>query len=224
MKKSVIVMVSALFLGNLMFASTPANAAITCAKVTGKAHHPAAVPQPTKVGTLPKTYTLNTNCGTIVISLDPKAPVTVTALTALVNGKYFDNSLCHRLTTSGLYVLQCGDPTLTGSGSPKGWTGYKDENLPATATKKNPINYPKGTVAMANSGANTNGSQFFLVYNDTTLGPNYTIWGKITKGLDILQYVAKQGAFTLDQTSKKYVYAGDGFPVQPVQINSIKVS
>ena len=76
---------------------------------------------------------------------------------------------------------------------------------------------------MANAGPNTNGAQIFLVYADTTLGPDYTIWGKITKGLDIVQYVAKQGAITKDSTGK-LVYAGDGFTAQPVQIISAKVS
>ena len=105
---------------------------------------------------------------------------TITSLAALIKGKYYDNSLCHRLTTQGLYVLQCGDPTLTGAGNPTGWKGYADENLPKNANN----NYPAGTVAMANSGPGTNGSQVFFVYADTTLGPNYTIWGKITKGTD----------------------------------------
>jgi peptidyl-prolyl cis-trans isomerase B (cyclophilin B) len=76
---------------------------------------------------------------------------------------------------------------------------------------------------MANSGPGTNGSQVFFVYNNTTLGPNYTIWGKITKGLDIVQYVAKQGAITQDANGK-YIYTGDGFTAQPVQIISAKVS
>jgi len=124
-------------------------------------------------------------------------------MATLAKGKYFDGSLCHRLTTSGIFVLQCGDPTATGSGGP-GFQ-YPDENLPANALN----NYPAGTVAMANSGPGTNGSQFFLVYADTTLGPDYTIWGKITKGLDIVQAIAKAGVVG---------GGGDGTPAQTIAL------
>lgn len=137
---------------------------------------------------LPRTITFETNCGTIVIStVGAKAPVTITQLATLARGGFFDDSLCHRLTTQGLFVLQCGDPTATGGGGPK--FTYRDENLPANTIN----NYPAGTVAMANSGPGTNGSQFFLVFADTTLGPNYTIWGTITQGLDIVKAIAKAG-------------------------------
>lgn len=155
-------------------------------------------------------FTLITNCGTIVIKTEGiKAPVTMTALTALAKAKYFDDSLCHRLTTQGLYVLQCGDPTATGTGGP-GFT-FKDENLPKNVVN----NYPAGTVAMANSGPSTNGSQFFLVYADTTLAPSYTIWGRITKGLNIVKAVAAAGV----------VGGGaDGTPVQTFAIEKVIVS
>ena len=153
-----------------------------------------------------KSYamTLTTNCGKIEFELDAKnAPETVNSMIFLANQKYFDNTPCHRLTTSGIFVLQCGDPTGSGTGGP----GYqvKDENLP----KDGANNYPAGTLAMANSGANTNGSQFFIVYKDTTLGPNYTIWGKVKSGLDIVQKVAAAGVSG---------GGGDGAPAQPVSI------
>ena len=159
---------------------------------------------------LSKTFTLQTNCGDIVISLfGSKAPATNTVLTTLAKAGFYDNSVCHRLTTSGLYVLQCGDPLGTGVGGPK--FRFKDENLP----KPGANNYPAGTVAMANNGPNSNGSQFFLVYANTSLGPNYTIWGKITKGLDIVQYIASKGV----------VKGGtDGTPAQKISINSVKVA
>lgn len=155
-------------------------------------------------------FTLTTNCGTIVITTDGvKAPVTLTALTALAKAKYFDGSLCHRLTTQGLFVLQCGDPTATGTGGP-GFT-YQDENLPKNVAN----NYPAGAVAMANSGPSTNGSQFFLVYANTTLSPAYTIWGQITTGLNIVKAVAAAG-----------VQGGgaDGTPAQTMAIEKIEVS
>lgn len=220
MKKFAIFFVSALAITTVAVVATPAQAAVKCAQATAKAHTPGKVAQPTKAANpLPKKFTFTTNCGVVEVTLNPKAPITITSLAALIKGKYFNNSLCHRLTTQGLYVLQCGDPTLTGAGSPTGWKGYKDENLPKNVTN----NYPAGTVAMANSGPSTNGSQVFFVYEDTSLGANYTIWGKITKGLDIVKYVAKQGAISKD-SSGQLVYSGDGFTAQPVQIISAKVS
>jgi len=191
-----------------------------CAKPTAKAHAPATLKQPTSPDKkLAKIMTITTNCGVITIALDPAAPQTVTNMSALARAKYFDGSFCHRLTTEGLYVLQCGDPSAQGNGSPGSWKGYKDENLPANKI----LTYPAGTVAMANSGSNTNGSQFFLVYKDTTLPASYTIWGKIKTGLPLLLRIEKVGAYKVDQTSGNAYYAGDGFPVQPIEIKSVTV-
>ena len=191
-----------------------------CAKPTSKAHVPATLKQPTSVDKkLAKTMTITTNCGVITIALDPAAPQTVTNLATLARSKYFDGSFCHRLTTEGIYVLQCGDPSAQGNGSPGSWKGYKDENLP---TKKI-LTYPAGTVAMANSGPNTNGSQFFLVYKDTTLPPSYTIWGKIKTGLPLLLRIEKVGAYQVDQSTGNAYYAGDGIPVQAIEIKSVTV-
>ncbi len=169
---------------------TPVKAAAVICKATkAKGHSPKVVKQPTKM--IPGrigTFTLVTNCGNIVIRTDGvKAPVTLTNLTALAKAGYYNATLCHRLTTTGLFVLQCGDPTATGMGGPN--FTFKDENLPKYVAN----NYPAGTVAMANAGPSTNGSQFFLVYANTTLGPDYTIWGKITSGLNIVQAIAKAG-------------------------------
>ena len=152
-----------------------------------------------------KSITLTTNCGEIAVELDQKAPKTTAIMSFLTKNKYFDATKCHRLTTSGIFVLQCGDPTGNGTGGP----GFKfaDENLPA-GTNGTYV-YPRGTVAMANSGADTNGSQFFLVYKDSPLPPNYSVWGKITKGLDVIDAVA--GAGVADGS-------GDGAPAQPVTI------
>ena len=191
-----------------------------CAKPTSKAHVPATLKQPTSVDKkLAKTMTITTNCGVITIALDPAAPQTVTNLATLARSKYFDGTFCHRLTTEGIYVLQCGDPSAQGNGSPGSWKGYKDENLP---TKKI-LTYPAGTVAMANPGPNTNGSQFFLVYKDTTLPPSYTIWGKIKTGLPLLLRIEKVGAYQVDQSTGNAYYAGDGIPVQAIEIKSVTV-
>jgi peptidyl-prolyl cis-trans isomerase B (cyclophilin B) len=164
-------------------------AAIKCAPTKAAGHTPKDVNPAQKLPKkLARTFTFETNCGNIVITtVGAKAPITITQLSTLAKRGYFDNSLCHRLTTQGLYVLQCGDPTATGSGGPN--FTYGDENLPAETVN----NYPAGTVAMANSGPGTNGSQFFLVFADTTLGANYTIWGTITQGLDIVKAIAKAG-------------------------------
>ncbi|CAB4605651.1 unannotated protein [freshwater metagenome] len=191
-----------------------------CTKPTSKAHAPATLKQPTAVDKkLAKTMTINTNCGVITIALNSAAPQTVTNLATLARAKYFDGSFCHRLTTEGIYVLQCGDPSAQGNGSPGSWKGYKDENLPI----KTILTYPAGTVAMANSGPNTNGSQFFLVYKDTALPASYTIWGKIKTGLPLLLRIEKVGAYKVDQTTGNAYYAGDGNPVQPIEIKSVTV-
>jgi len=184
---------------------------VECRQVRITAQSPKKVTPPTtllKRG--PRLITLQTNCGDISIrTFFRDAPVTLTVLATLMNAGYYNRTACHRLTTDGIYVVQCGDPTATGMGDP-GFR-YKDENLPRAEED----NYPRGTVAMANSGSpGTNGSQFFLVYNDTTLGPNYTIWGEITSGLEILEYVAKAG-----------VRGGgaDGKPIQNLVIQRVTV-
>ncbi|MQY31409.1 peptidylprolyl isomerase [Nocardia aurantia] len=148
--------------------------------------------------------TLQTNCGPITVALDAtNAPHTVNSFVFLAGQQYFDHSRCHRLTTQGIYVLQCGDPTGTGRGGP----GYRfqDENLAGAV-------YPAGTVAMANSGPNSNGSQFFLVYKDSQLPANYTPFGRITAGMDVLQNIA--GGGTADGSS-------DGSPAAGVVLDSV---
>lgn len=136
----------------------------------------------------PYTLDLATNCGPISIATLPEAaPETVNSMVFLAEQGYFDLTSCHRLTTEGIFVLQCGDPAGNGTGGP----GYvvPDENLPAGDAD----NYPAGTVAMANAGPGTAGSQFFIVYADTTLPPAYTIWGELTSGLDLVQAIADAG-------------------------------
>ena len=189
----------------------------SCKKSTAKPRVPATLKQPmTPAKKIPKTLTLRTNCGNITATLLTKeAPQTTTNISTLANRRYFNGTICHRLTTEGIYVLQCGDPTAQGAGRPGGWTGYADENLPKSGAK----NYPAGTLAMANSGPKTNGSQFFLVYADTQLGPDYTIFGRITSGLDLLKKIAEVGAYKVESDGQAF-YAGDGFPVQLVVIES----
>jgi len=190
------------------YASKPSG--LICANTNAVAHNALRVAAPNaKAAQVDRIFTLNTNCGKIVFkAFGHKAPLTVIAMTALAKAGYFDNSLCHRITTSGLYVLQCGDPTASGSGGPI--FSYRDENLPTTTTN----DYPAGTIAMANSGPNTNGSQFFIVYKNTTLPPNYSCWGVVIKGLNIVKAVADAGV----------VGGGtDGTPMQTIAIESVVV-
>jgi len=226
-------------------ASASASANTSAAAVTEPATHcayttsgvaPAAekVPVPPTAPNYKATYTaaINTNLGTININLlNSKATCTVNSFVHLASAGYFNASQCHRITTgNGLYVLQCGDPYAKAStkltcaqaaNSPgTGGPGYEfaSENLPAGASSAGTVTYKAGTVAMANSGGSgTNGSQFFLVYKDSTLGPDYTPFGTITSGLDILQKVANAG------TSCTYSGPGDGAPKEKVVINSVTV-
>ena len=145
-----------------------------------------------------------------MVELDGEAaPQTVASFRFLSQDGYYDDSPCHRLTTAGIFVLQCGDPTGTGSGGP----GYSFgvENAPADGV------YPPGTLAMARGqDPNTNGGQFFFVYDKTSLpDPNgYTIFGTVTEGLDIVERIAQQG---VDGG------AGDGAPAQPISILDVSV-
>ncbi|WP_055602352.1 peptidylprolyl isomerase [Streptomyces aureus] len=139
---------------------------------------------------------LKTNEGDITITMDAaKTPRTVNSFSHLAAKKYFDGTKCHRLTTSGIFVLQCGDPKGDGTGGP-GYT-IPDENLDALgkAGADGSVTYPAGTVAMANTGQpGSGGSQFFLVYKDTKLPPSYTPFGKIdAAGLDVVKDVAEAG-------------------------------
>ena len=161
-------------------------------------------------------YTLNlaTTCGDIPIALKTSAaPHTVNSFDFLAGKGYFDHTKCHRLTTQGIYVLQCGDPQGSGMGGP-GYT-LPDENLKDASLKKN--SYPAGTVAMANTGQkHTGGSQFFLVYKDSPLPPQYTPFGTIdAAGMKVLNKIAAAGESTGQ---------GDGAPNATVVINKATVS
>jgi peptidyl-prolyl cis-trans isomerase B (cyclophilin B) len=134
------------------------------------------------------TLTLSTNRGDIVIEIDRSAtPCAAASMDFLVGRHFYDHTTCHRLVPT-LFVLQCGDPTGTDQGGP-GYE-YADENLPVN---KLPAYHP-GDVAMANAGPNTNGSQFFFVYGiSADLTGTYPLWGRVTKGLDIVQAIAAGG-------------------------------
>jgi peptidyl-prolyl cis-trans isomerase B (cyclophilin B) len=145
------------------------------------------------------TTTLITNVGLIPLTLDrAQAPCTVQSFLHLVRHRFYNRTICHRLTTyPTLKVLQCGDPTGTGEGGP-GYR-YKDElptDLPPAPTDPTGARrvYARGVLAMANAGPDTNGSQFFLVFADSALRPNYTIFGGVRPlGLRTLDRIAAGG-------------------------------
>lgn len=142
------------------------------------------------------TFALKTSAGDITVAMDAaKTPQTVNSFKSLADKGYFDNTKCHRLTSSGIFVLQCGDPEGTGMGGP-GYT-IPDENLDSLgkANDQGQVVYPAGTVAMANTGQpGSGGSQFFLVYKDSPLAPSYTPFGKIdATGVKVLEEIAEAG-------------------------------
>lgn len=150
---------------------------------------------------------LETSAGDIPLTLDAdSAPCTVGSFVSLASQQYFDDTPCHRLTTQGIFVLQCGDPSGTGTGGP----GYRfDDELDGSET------YAAGTVAMANAGPGTNGSQFFLVYEDTDLPAAYTVFGRLSAdGLAVVREIASAGTAT---------GGGDGPPATPVTITCVAI-
>ncbi len=153
-----------------------------------------------------------TTCGTVTMQLDgAKAPQATASAIFLAQKNFWAGTPCHRLTTQGIYVLQCGDPTGKGSGGP-GYTFGPVENAPKDGT------YPAGTLAMARANSpDSNGSQFFIVYKETKLpteGGGYTVFGKVLSGLDVVEKVAAGGAEP----------DGDGAPVRPISIVSATVA
>ena len=215
--------------------ATPSPTA-TATAVAEPAHHcsyTAATPAARKVSLPPAApdytasyqATINTNLGKITFDLlNSKATCTVNSFVHLAEAGYFNNTQCHRLVTSGIYVLQCGDPYATttaklscsttstiGSGTP----GYDFASENLTGAK-----YPAGTVAMANEGtASSNGSQFFIVYKDSTSGltASFTPFATVSSGLDIVQNVAKDGY------SCQYAQSGGGAPKKKVIIDSVTI-
>jgi peptidyl-prolyl cis-trans isomerase B (cyclophilin B) len=185
---------------------------------------PAAKPvKPPRTGRIPTdpaqvSASMATNQGNMGLMLaNNESPCTVNSFASLIGQKYFDNTKCHRLTTSPeLGVLQCGDPKGDGTGGP----GYQfaneyptDQYPPNDPKLQEPVVYPRGTLAMANAGPNTNGSQFFMVYKDSQLPPQYTVFGTIQA----------DGLAALDKIAKAGVAGGgeDGAPTSEVTIKSL---
>ena len=220
--------------------SASASASASAAAVAEPAHHctyTKATPVSKKVGLPPSApdytasyqATFKTNLGPITVNLlNDKATCTVNSFVHLAEAGFFNNTQCHRLLTSGIFVLQCGDAYATSttkldcsttSNAGTGTPGYEYASENLTNAK-----YPAGTVAMANGGTPTsNGSQFFIVFKDSTSGlngssgPSYTPFATVSSGLNIVQNVAKDG------TSCTYPQAGGGVPKEKVIIDSVTI-
>lgn len=169
--------------------SAPASAGtVSCSyRATGTPARPVDPPDTTEVpatGTVSVTMQLGGN--EVALELDrAAAPCTVNSFESLARQGWFEDTTCHRLSTTGIFILQCGDPTGTGRGGP----GYSFDDEIASGTT-----YPAGAVAMANAGPDTNGSQFFLVYADTPLRPDYTVFGTMSAaGTQVVADLAFQG-------------------------------
>jgi peptidyl-prolyl cis-trans isomerase B (cyclophilin B) len=201
--------------------ATPSPTPTTAAEPATHCAYPAAGPAARKVSLPPPapdykatyTATISTNRGAIVIDLlNSKATCTVNSFVHLAEAAFYNSSPCFRLSTSdGVYILQCGDPTGKGSGGP----GYEFANENVTGAT-----YPAGTVAMANGEPdepNSNGSQFFLVYKNSSLPPDYPPFGKVVSGLNILQTVAKAGY------GPPLSSGGGGAPKESVKIESVTI-
>jgi peptidyl-prolyl cis-trans isomerase B (cyclophilin B) len=210
--------------GGLPDFDPPPNVGANCAypSTTEPASKPNKAPRSGRVPTDPAqvSASMTTNRGDIGIQLDNrKAPCTVNSFASLAQQGFFDGTTCHRLTTAPqLGVLQCGDPSGTGTGGP----GYRFGNEYPTnqyrlsdPALKTPVMYPRGTLAMANKGSGTNGSQFFLVYADSMMPPTYTAFGTIdATGLATLDRVAAAG---VDGAGD------DGKPAMDVTIDSVRL-
>ncbi|OBK17678.1 peptidylprolyl isomerase [Mycobacterium asiaticum] len=203
----------------------PANLGANCQYPASPGAKAGKDVKPPRTGKIPATSTpvsvsMVTSQGNIGLLLNNgQAPCTVNSFASLAGQDYFKDTKCHRLVaTSGLSVLQCGDPKGDGTGGP----GYQfadeyptDQYPPNDPKLKQPVIYPRGTIAMANSGPNTNSSQFFLVYRDSVLPPAYTVFGKIQD----------DGLATLDKIAAAGVAGGgeEGPPALDVVITSVRV-
>jgi cyclophilin family peptidyl-prolyl cis-trans isomerase len=198
--------------GSSAGSAAPAGPGSCAYRSAGEAAKPADPPPTTGVATTGSvTFVLTTDQGDVRVAMDRgAAPCTVNSFGSLAAQHFFDGTRCHRLTTSQILVLQCGDPTGTGNGGP----GYEFDS--ETTGRES---YTKGVVAMANAGPGTNGSQFFLVYGDSTgldQTPDYTIFGRMdAASVAVVEKIAAAGQ---DDSSG----SGDGRPRDPAEIVRVR--
>lgn len=197
-------------------APVPTPEGVTCSEATGRPQtgsFEVATPQKLKT---PSTWVLKTNCGTIDVALDVgAAPVTTNAIAFLTNSGWYTDNQCSRLTTEGLFVVQCGarEP----DGTSDAGLRLPRENLPQADPKAGFTMYSAGTVAMAANQQGISGSQFFIVYKDSMLGPEYSRFGRVTSGLNVVEYVAALGV------SSDSPDPADGPPATPLVIQSTSI-
>lgn len=217
----VLIIVVIIFAGSLIFKHNPnstenSNLDLELnkgASIAPKVEENMSSPNPTKSMSMPsmiidvnKTYlvTLHTTIGDITIELDTKnTPITANNFYYLSNAGFYNDTIFHRIIPN--FMIQGGDPQGTGMGGP----GYKFADEPISGS------YTRGVVAMANSGPNTNGSQFFIMHADTQLPPQYVIFGHVTSGLDIVDKIATAPTLQDGLENSK--------PVQPVFIKSTTI-
>lgn len=155
------------------------------------------------------SLTLAMSGGDVTVTGDrARTPCTLNSFESLAKQGYFDNTACHRLADSGMFLVQCGDPTGSGRGGP----GYRFADELGGG-----VSYPAGTVAMANAGPNANGSQFFIVYRDSGLPPDFTVLGHVDEAsLKVIRAMAADG--------QDYSYGdGTGRPRNPFRITRVSV-
>lgn len=197
-----------------------AGPAVTCEYTEeGNAAKAVRLPPEKTDPNAPRQVVITTNAGPVPVTLEPEtAPCAVHSFLWLANQGYFDDTPCHRLSTKGYYVLQCGDPSGTGSGGP-GY--YFDDELVPNDPRLQPCQpeactYSSGLLAMANSSPNANGSQFFLVYGASLFPPDYVVLGHMNaSGLKTVKEIAAAGI------GKEVLGPGDGTPKKPVEIQSV---
>ena len=205
--------------------SNPLEDTVTCTYTEdGRGEYYKGLPKQDNVSTQGTVdVEFDTSAGPIGLTLDRSvSPCTVNAIEYLVKEKYYDDTVCHRLTSGGINVLQCGDPSGTGAGGP----GFQfPDEYPVDDDAENTnqsVIYERGTVAMANSGSDTNGSQFFLNYGESPLAPAYTYVGTINEeGLATLDKIAEAG---IAEDGQSAMGSGDGAPKEEVKIKKATIS
>lgn len=195
-------------------AAPPASGTVACAYTeTGDASKEVTLPSATDVpATGQVDYVMTLNGSPITLTLDRElAPCTVHSFTSLADQGYFNDTVCHRVTDQGIFVLQCGDPSGTGTGGPGYTVPDEFEKIPG---------YPAGVLAMANTGApDSGGSQFFIVWEESPLPPQYTVFGSIDDaGLAQVTEIAAGG------NDGSFGTAGGGVPNLPAEIASISAA
>ena len=205
--------------------STPLESTVSCSYIEdGQGDYYKGLPEAEDIsteGTVDVEF--DTSAGPIGLTLDRSvSPCTVNAIEYLVEEKYYDDTVCHRLTSGGINVLQCGDPSGTGAGGP-GFQFADEYPVDDDAENTNQtVIYERGTVAMANSGPNTNGSQFFLNYGESPLPPAYTYFGTISEeGLETLDKIAEIG---VAEDGQSPMGGGDGAPKEEVKIKKARIA